>query len=195
MQGTECGFWCIHPFIYFFCNCLCSYLWECAGHTRRHFDTHSPPSSPSIREHRIRSLTLLCNKNATLRISRLRLTINLWQNRGLLNRIHKTKKGLIGKWGVWGGLPQKLIIRAAPSQLVINKLGPVEPSPWECVCPCVCVCFQLKAVKLRDLACRNLITRILGGKEDRVPSMCQHILQLCVCVFGDDVCSYSFMQV
>lgn len=52
-----------------------------------------------------------------------------------------------------------------------------------CVCICVCVCFQLNAVKLRDLACRNLITRILGGREDRVPSMCQHILHgVCVCV-------------
>lgn len=80
---------------------------------------------------------------------------------------------------------------------MINKHGPVEPS----VCVCVrvslyvCVCFQLNAVKLRDLARRNLITRILGGKEDRVPSMCQHILheaRACVCE-GDD--AYVFTQV
>lgn len=64
---------------------------------------------------------------------------------------------------------------------MINKRGPVEP----CLSLCVCAWFQLNAVKLRDLACSNLITRILGGKEDRVPSMCQHILHgvsLCVLV-------------
>lgn len=56
----------------------------------------------------------------------------------------------------------------------------------KCICLCVCVCFQLYAVKLRDLACGNLITRILEGKEDE----CRHhifplalSLSLYVCVF------------
>lgn len=45
---------------------------------------------------------------------------------------------------------------------------------------CVCVCFQLYAVKLRDLACGNLITRILEGK--RTSALITSLLCVCVCV-------------
>lgn len=64
-----------------------------------------------------------------------------------------------------------------------------------CVCVCVlglCVCFQLNAVKLRDSACRNLITRILAGREDgrrrRIGAFCIEAFE-CVKACADGVCS------
>lgn len=88
-QRTACGFWFIHLFPFRVCT-----------HMQMFWFTHLHAARPFMTAEYATQL------HATQQdcISAVAFHLFLcpsWQKR--LNRIHKTKKRLIGKWGVWGG--------------------------------------------------------------------------------------------